>query len=153
MYNSLQQSKDGTAGLDNNWDAIKDTAYQSVQEPWGGATIDTTTGKPMTGNEDAYALTVREPSQQKISVPIGSSREDFNSAMDKAREQYANQLSYKGGHLGVFHDVDTGNIDIDPTYVTQHLEDVDKLGAYTRAVGGAYHFKSGNGFWPPHVRS
>jgi len=28
---------------------------------------------------------------------------------------------------------------------------VEQVGSYTRAIGGAYHFKSGNGFWPPHV--
>jgi hypothetical protein len=35
--------------------------------------------------------------------------------------------------------------------VVNNLDDVESVGAYTHAIGGAYHFQSGDGFWPPHI--
>jgi hypothetical protein len=35
--------------------------------------------------------------------------------------------------------------------VVDTAAEVEQIGAYTRAVGGAYHFRSGDGYWPPHV--
>jgi hypothetical protein len=44
-----------------------------------------------------------------------------------------------------------GRIDIDPVTVLDTLQEVETIGAWTHAIGGAYGFASGDGFWPPHV--
>lgn len=157
-----------TAGLDRDWEGIKSRAYETTREPWGGATINAHTGTFMgdTGADvaaktaasegkgfgtDRYALTVRKPGQEEISVPPTAHREHFDDAMDRARSAYP-QLANRAHHLGVFHDADKGSIDIDPVLVVRTPAEVEKVGAATRAVGGAYHFASGNGYFPPHVK-
>lgn len=135
-----------------SWDKIKADAYASSREPWGGMTVDVHTGKHVPADADAYALTAREPGMKPVHVSPQASKSEFGAAMDAARLRYTDILARPGHHLGVFHDQDTGQIDIDPVLVTDRLEDVHDIGAYTRAVGGAYHFKSGDGFWPPHVK-
>ena len=42
-------------------------------------------------------------------------------------------------------------IDIDPVAIVDSVDQVERVGAYTRAIGGAYRFSDGNGYWPPHV--
>jgi hypothetical protein len=51
----------------------------------------------------------------------------------------------------VFHDDENHRIDIDPVLVVTNRADVDTIGAATHAIGGAYNFSDGNGYWPPHV--
>lgn len=135
-----------------SWDKIVNDAYTSSREPWGGMTVDAHTGKHVPADADKYALTAREPGMEGVHVSPKASREEFSRAMETARKRYKSILARPGHHLGVFHDEDTNTIDIDPVLVTDRLEDVHDIGAYTRAVGGAYHFKSGDGFWPPHVK-
>lgn len=131
---------------------LVDAAFKSTRSEWGGATIDSHTGKALSGNEDAYALTVREPGMKSISIPAGASRAEFGAAYDKALSRYGEILNRPDHFLGVFHDADKGTIDFDPSLVTTKKSHVETIGAYTGAVGGAYHFKSGDGFWPPHVK-
>jgi hypothetical protein len=145
-------SSEPTALKGASWDKIKADAFASSREPWGGMTVDTHTGKHVPADADAYALTVREPGMKPVHVSPKASRAEFDQAMETAKARYADILARPNHHLGVFHDQDTNSIDIDPVLVTPSLEDVHEIGAYTRAVGGAYHFKSGDGFWPPHVK-
>jgi hypothetical protein len=148
----LASTPQPTTGLDANWDAIKNDAYQRVQEPWGGGTWHAPSGQPIESNADLYALSARTPDVPAISVPIGSSPKMFHRAMDMARYHYGPLLERQGHHLGVFHDADEGRIDIDPTLVVDNPHDVETIGAHTHAVGGAYHFRTGDGYFPPHVR-
>lgn len=134
-----------------NWTALKQHAYEQSREPWGGTTTDTHSGKDIAPDADAYALTVREPGMDSVSVDPNANQAAFDVAMETAKKRYADILSRPGHALGVFHDDDLKRIDIDPVLVTPSLSDVHDIGAYTHAVGGAYHFKSGDGYWPPHV--
>ena len=140
------------SGLDQNWETIQRSSYQAAQEPWGGATIDAHTGETQSG-ESGYALTARPPGVDTISVPEGASQAEFNAAMDQARQTYADQLAIEGMNLGVFHDDALNRIDIDPVLMLDSLDQVESIGAYTNATGGAYNFADGNGYWPPHVSS
>lgn len=139
-------------GLDRNWNLVVDHAHKASQEEWGGTTIDSHYGAPRAQGSDEYAITVRDPDHPGISVKPGASREHFADAMGRAREEYGHILSRPGHNLGVFHDADKGTVDIDPVLTVKNRADVESIGAYTRAVGGAYHFKSGDGYWPPHVK-
>lgn len=86
-----------------------------------------------------------------VSIPIGASREEFDAAMDTAKQRFGEILQREQHHLGVFRDDDLGRIDFDPVLVVSKRVDVDTIGAATRAIGGAYNFSDGNGYWPPHV--
>jgi hypothetical protein len=138
-------------GLDQNWPSLQQHAWNQVQQPWGGATIDAHTGQPYQTNADLYALTVKEPGMEGHSIPIGSNAEQFTEAMNHARSRFDPILQRQNHALGVFRDDDKGTIDFDPTLVVDNRHDVETIGAHTRAVGGAYHFKSGDGLWPVHV--
>lgn len=134
------------------WTQITNRAYAESRKPWGGMTVDTHLGTTVDSNADKYALTIRKPGTPSVTVDPAADADKFRAAMDDAKERFSEELSWPGAHLGIFHDQDTGQIDIDPVLVTDSLEDVHDIGAYTHAVGGAYHFKSGNGYWPPHVK-
>jgi hypothetical protein len=159
--------KTSTAGLDADWEGVKEHAWQKTRESWGGVTINSHTGEdPSSGKDlgaaeakrqgvghglDRYAVTARQPGQEQISVPENVSRHQFGGAMDKARESYP-QLGNRGHHLGVFHDDEKGTIDIDPVVVVRTRDMADAVGAASHSVGGAYHFASGNGAFAPHVK-
>lgn len=137
-------------GLNANWDQVKANAYQEVQKSWGGQTIDAHTGEPLNA-EKGYALTVRPPGMGQVTVPEHASEADFNKAMDAAKQEYGSELEKGNRYLGVFHDDTEGRIDIDPVLVVNSVHEVEAVGSYTHAVGGAYDFSTGNGIWPPHV--
>lgn len=138
-------------GLDDNWGRVKADSYTEATKSWGGATIDSHTGKALPQGANRFALTVKEKGGETVSVPENSTRAEFDAAMDRAKERFRPILEREGHHLGVFHDDDLGRIDIDPVLVVDRLRDVHTIGAATRAIGGAYNFKDGNGYWPPHV--
>jgi hypothetical protein len=138
-------------GLDSRWEQIKAGSYREVQKSWGGATINAHTGIPLASDADKYAISVKPRGMDTVSVPETASAAEFSAAMDRAREMFRPALERKGYHLGVFHDDEHNRIDIDPVAIVDSLDLVEQVGAYTRAIGGAYHFKSGDGFWPPHV--
>lgn len=137
--------------LDKHFARVAAKAYKATREKWGGVTIDAHTGEEVASDADAYALTIREPNQRSVSIGPKAGGRAFQNAMLTATQRFREQLSRPGSHIGVFRDEDTGTIDIDPVLVTPNLSDVHDIGAYTRATGGAYHFKSGDGYWPPHV--
>jgi hypothetical protein len=151
LVNRMDASQE-PKGLNKNWDHVVDHAYEASREEWGGTTVHSRTGKPLGTKGNQYALTVRDPGMESVSVKPDAPKEQFAGAMEEARSRYSSILSRKDHHLGVFHDADKGSIDIDPVVVVKNRRDVEDIGAYTRATGGAYHFKSGDGFWPPHVK-
>lgn len=147
----MRKEASPTTGLDRNWDNIKRQAFDEVQKSWGGATIDSHTGKALPQGVNAYALTVKSAASNSVSVHEGASFEDFSRAMDHAKGVFGTVLTHQGHHLGIFHDDENHRIDIDPVIVTTKHSDVETIGAATHAIGGAYNFSDGNGYWPPHV--
>lgn len=137
-------------GLDENWRQIGDDAYSACQSEWGGVTINSHTGKPYSKNT-GYAMTVKPERIDSVHVRIGASREEFEAGMVEARQRFDRELSYQDHHLGVFRDDAIGTIDFDPVIVVPTLDDVETIGAYTHALGGAYNIADGNGYWPPYV--
>ena len=133
------------------WERIKRDAYGMTREEWDGATINARTGAELATDADAYALTVRAPGESPVSIPASAGYAEFSAAMDAARDGYARSLSRSGAYLGVFHDAESGRVDIDPVYVATSLQEANDVGAFTRAPGGAYHFASGDGFWAPSI--
>lgn len=151
MLDERQSHGGPTTGLDKNWEGTKHRAWDAAQKSWGGTTIDSHTGEWVKDGENKFALTVKEPGQKTISInATHGTFDDFSKAMDRAKEEFP-QLRNAGMHLGVFHNDDVDRIDIDPTLVVNTLHEVEAIGAYTHAVGGAYNFKDGLGYWPPHV--
>jgi hypothetical protein len=148
----FQRNSSTPTALTEDWESTKQRAWDSVQEDWGGITLDTHSGIEVPDHADQFALTVKTPGQASVSIPIeGLNREDFDSAMDEARSRFTAQFAREQHHLGVFRDADTGNIDIDPVLVVDSLDDVESIGAYTHAVGGAFRFSDELGYWPPYV--
>ncbi len=137
--------------LDRKWPGVKDRAFKEAQASWGGVTIDAHTGEPLDTHADKYALSVKKAGMRTVSVPEGASQAEFSAAMDRALAQFREVLVASQSYLGVFHDDENNRIDIDPVLVVDTPGEVESIGAYTHAIGGAYHFASGNGFYPPHV--
>lgn len=148
---AIQGSPWSTDGIHRNWGAIKQRTWNEVQKPWGGATIDPRTGDDLPQGADKFAMSIKPTGLDTTSISEHSSRAAFSQAMDIALSKYGKQLSKGGSYLGVFHDDDLGRIDIDPVTVLDSLREVETIGAYTHAIGGAYRFSDGNGYWPPHV--
>jgi hypothetical protein len=156
----FKQAQSPTIGLDKNWSSIRNQAWNEAQKDWGGIAIDTHTGKPLLGpigkggdvGKGPFGVTAKEPGQQTIEIPENASRAEFDRAMDQARQSFP-QLEYQNYHLSIFHDNNKGTIDIDPTVIVPTASDAEAVGAYTHAIGGAYDFDSGNGLYPPHVKS
>lgn len=150
---AIQQAPWSTGGLDANWARIKAETYAKVRQSWGGATIDPRTGRALPDGADKFAMSIKPTGLDTTSIPESATPAEFSQAMDIARSKYGRQLSKGGSYLGVFHDDDLNRIDIDPVTVLDNLDDVESIGAYTHAIGGAYRFSDGNGYWPPHVPS
>lgn len=153
-YDKMKENTSSIDGLDDpeNWDSLKKATYQEVQAEWGGATIDAHTGKALPQGANKWAMTVKDPGMETHSIKIGVSEDEFDAAMDAAREKFRSVLERQDHYLGVFRDDDVGRIDFDPVMVVDNLSDVHTIGAATRNIGGAYNFADGNGYWPPHVK-
>jgi hypothetical protein len=147
----MRQDRAPITGLDDNWASVKANAYREVQKSWGGATINSHTGVPLSSTANRFALSVKPAGLKTISVPETATRQQFDAAMDNAKQQFRPQLEVQRAHLGVFHDDDNNRIDMDPVVVVDTPHEVETIGAYTHAIGGAYHFQSGDGYFPPHV--
>jgi hypothetical protein len=150
---AIQTAPWNTRGLDADWAGIKTRIYAEVRKPWGGATVDPRTGKDLPQGADKYAMSIKPSGLDTTSIGEHASAREFGEAMDVAKAKYGNQLAKGGSYLGIFHDDDLGRIDIDPVTVLDSLQEVETIGAWTHAIGGAYGFASGDGFWPPHVPS
>lgn len=149
---AMTASASPAAGLTGErWEQIVEKSWQAVQAPWGGATWDAHTGEAVEDGADRYALTARPPGVESVRIPESASEAEFAGAMYEARDRFASILQADGAHLGVFHDDDEHRIDIDPAIVVDSIEAVEQIGAWTHATGGAYHFATGDGFFPPHV--
>lgn len=135
---------------DDKWKTVKTKAYHATRKSWGGQTINPATGNPVSPAK-GYSISIRNPGQPTVAVAPDASRLEFNQAMDKAKADFAEQLAGSKTYLGVFKDDDNNVIDIDPVTIVETPEEVDSLGAYTHAVGGAYDFATGDGYFPPHV--
>jgi hypothetical protein len=151
MLDAMHANRDGTHGLDKRWPSLKEQTYAEVRKSWGGATINAATGIPLVSTADKYALSVKPDGMHSVSVPETASQAEFEDAMERAKKAFNSVLQNQHSHLGIFHDDDNHRIDIDPVVVVDNLDQVEAIGAYTHAIGGAYHFASGDGFWPPHV--
>ena len=146
---------------DDEWSAVKESAYAEATQSWGGATIDLHTGRALPQGTNAYAITVKslalaertsdKKAKATVSIPENASKEEFNAAMELARKRFGYTLARENHYLGVFHDDDNKRIDFDPVLVVTKSRDVETIGAATHAIGGAYNFKDGLGYWPPHV--
>lgn len=136
---------------DNSFRTLVDDAYNNTRGVWDGETYNAKTGEKVAKDADAYVLSIRDKGVDSVTISPNASKEEFAEAMEEARKRFADTLTTKDAHLGVFNDGDTGMIDIDPVYITDKLQTAQELGAYTRATGGAFHIKSGDGYWPPHV--
>ena len=139
-----------THGLNLHWDRIKEETFVEVQQSWGGATISAFSGKALPQGANLYAITVKG-THDTVSVPENATREQFNAAMDEAKTRFGEILTRQQHYLGVFHDDANGRIDIDPVLVVSKSKDVETIGAASHSIGGAYNFKDGLGYWPPHV--
>lgn len=151
MLAQMRQDSAPITGLVSNWDALKNQAWSEVQQSWGGVTIDAHSGEVLPQGADKYALTVKPPGMGSISVPEGATEAEFSRAMDRALVEFRTLLEHAGSYLGVFHDDEHHRIDIDPVTVVGTPEEVEKIGSYTHNIGGAFHFKTGDGFFPPHI--
>lgn len=160
----MRSNKQDTSAMHapDTWNAMVDHAYGATREEWGGATYNPSTASAVNFHKpDKFALTVRNPGENPISVHPAASREQFGAAMDQAKHEYGDRLTGQNHYLGVFHDPEAGRIDIDPTVVVgdssrkgrmdKGLQASQEIMAATNALGGAYHFASGDGFWPNHV--
>jgi hypothetical protein len=154
QLNQLRQDTQSTEGMKQNWNDMLNQVYAETRKPWGGATINPATGRDikLTSGRDVgpFAMSVKDEGQETISVPIDASQREFNDAMLKARHAFP-QLNGKDHYLGVFRDDDKGTIDIDPVLVVDTPSQVERIGAYTHASGGAYDYATGNGYFPPHL--
>lgn len=138
-------------GLTDNLDAIKASTLGEVQKEWGGATIDAHTGKALASDANAYAVTVKPPGSESVTIHENPSAAEWGHAVDTAIQRFGPTLANQQHYLGVFHDNALGRIDLDPVVVVSTRAQSDAIGAYTHAIGGAYNFADGNGYWAPHV--
>jgi hypothetical protein len=121
----------------------KKMSYARSLLSWGGATVDTKTWELVPDGIDAYAVSLRLPSQKSITIPQGASWEQFSDAWDKAI------CEYDSPYVGVFHDDTERTIQFDPVAVVGSTQEVDDLYCQGYPVGGgAYHFATGNGYYP-----
>lgn len=129
---------------------------------YGGGTLDTHTGKFIPvgkdqADENLWAVTSKPrttAAKNTINVDPSLPYAKFKQQWLKAVKQWGPQLRMNEAGLGIFHDEINGKrvIEIDPTLITHSVADTEAIGQYTHATGGAFHFKSFDGYWVPHVR-
>jgi phage tail tube protein FII len=118
---------------------IKQIAYKRIQESWGGATI-RHDGFMVTDKTDTYAVAV----SPTVSIHENSSFATFAAAFDGVMANIE-----CGYYIGVFHDDVKRTIDFNMVTVVNSTDEVDALYAAGNPItGGAYHFATGNGYWP-----
>lgn len=138
-------------GMRRNFTALKAAAFHATRASWGGVTIDPATGTMLDHDANVYALSVKPAGLSSVEVPLDATQTEFNERMDVAAGYFHDALHEEGHYLGVFRDDDNNRIDIDPVVVVDNLHDVETIGAASHAIGGAYNFADGNGYFPPHV--
>ena len=78
-----------------------------------------------------------------VSIPETATYQEFAHAFTVALTRYG-----VSPYLGVWHDDEHHVIEFDPVDVVSTTAEVDALGAIYPVAGGAYHFATGNGYWP-----
>jgi hypothetical protein len=133
--------------------SVAEHAYAATREPWGGATYNPRTGDPVEFHgKDKHALAVREQGESSITVHPDAGQEHMQAAIGAAQERWSDKLGRSQHYLGVFHDADKKQIEVDPVVVTRGKQAAQEISAATHATGGAYNFASGDGVYPPHVK-
>ena len=128
------------------------TAFQECMKSWGGVTMDVHGGGIYNTDQEKYIMSVKTPgSPGTLSISEKATEEEFARAMDQAQDRFYHDLRYDSTYLGVFHDDDEHRIDFDPVTIFDSQHEVEAVGAYTHAIGGAYDTATGNGVFPPHV--
>lgn len=151
-----------THPLTQNLTAASNQAYAATREPWGGTTINPRTGNSVDFHEpDKYALAARDPGQQPEVMASSANQQQFREHMGNAVTKFSGNLQRGSHYLGVFHDSDKHTVEIDPSVVVgdpgrkhrqeKGAEAASEIMAARHTLGGAYHFASGNGLFPPHV--
>ena len=110
QLDGFKKNASPTTGLDQNMAKLKADTFKEVQNEWGGATIDSHTGKALPQGVDKYAITVKDKGVDTVSIPVGASQKEFDAAMDTARERFGSILEREQHHLGVFRDDAVGRI-------------------------------------------
>lgn len=120
-----------------------------MQDSWGGATIDPVTGEAK-DFDHGFAVAIAGL-DSTVELPETATKEEFDKAVDGAKDKFADQLQGRDTYFGVFHDDNKHTIDIDPVVYVTSQKDAENIAAYTHSVGGAYDFSTGDGVFPPHV--
>lgn len=114
--------------------------YNEMQKSWGGATVNQDTGAWVPQGLDAYAVATTDT----MSIDENASYSQFAKAYGQAQSQFGSSP-----YIGVFHDDVKHTIDFNGATVVNSKAAVDALYKAGNPVsGGAYHFKTGNGYWP-----
>ena len=123
--------------------AVHARAYAQVRKPWGGLTIDLSNAQTVPAGADAYAVSLRPAGMASVSIPETATLAEFAHAFNVALTRYG-----VSPYLGIWHDDEHHVIEFDPVDVVATTAEVDALGAIYPVAGGAYHFATGNGYWP-----
>lgn len=116
--------------------------YALARESWGGATVCQRDGTLVADGIDAYAVSLTDG--RTMTVPEDSTYAQFVSAYDQARAAFRDCP-----YIGIFHDDVKRVIEFDGVAVLASRAEVDALHAAGHPVaGGAYHFATGEGYWP-----
>jgi hypothetical protein len=119
--------------------AIKQIAYRRAQKMWGGATI-SADGFMVPDGADAYAVAI----SPTVSISEDAGLVAFIAAFDSVMADMRDV-----DYIGVFHDESTGTIEFNRVVVVDTRAEVDALYAAGNPItGGAYHFATGDGYWP-----
>jgi hypothetical protein len=113
-----------------------------LREPWGGVTLNQQ--RQLVEPTDGYAVTVNPG--RPILLPMWTSTAQLAISWSLAR------MAWPDGMIGIFHDDDRDDIEIDPIVIVATRTEVDRLALDFPAVreGGAYEFATGNGYFPSY---
>jgi len=114
-------------------------AFDNCRVSWGGATIRQSDGKFYLDKSDAYAVTTGAT----VELPENVSFTEFYAAVNSVTREFPSAT-----YIGVFHDDAKGTIDINPVEILESRAAVDEFALTHTIIGGAYHFATGDGYWP-----
>ncbi len=123
-----------------NYEYAKAVAFYETKKSWGGATIGMLTFDIVPDGIDAYACADGET----ITIPEGPDYLAFSNAFNQAYHDFCGMTTF----LGVFHDDEKHTIEFDAVEIVGTTDEVDALNRTRPVIGGAYNFKTGNGYWP-----
>jgi hypothetical protein len=123
------------------------SAYREVSRSWGGLTVSLDTLESVPDGTDAYAVSIRPAEVPAVTLPETASFAEFTHGFTVALLRFG-ALAESVPYLGIWHDDEHHVIELDPVAVVATRAEVDALGAIYPVVGGAYHFATGNGYYP-----